>query len=118
MVKRSIFFVNLLITCLLLASCSITQYKCTDPLGCLVIPSGSPVVIGAILATSGPLNPVGTACMDGIAKVVKDKGAVLGNYILLDRYGTDGSPESARAAATTLATDPLLLAVVGPTLNG
>lgn len=108
----------LLVTSLLLVSCSIASYKCIDPLGCLEIPTGSPVVIGVILTTNGHLSPVGIACMESIENMIKDKKNVLGHPILLDRYATDGTPESARLEATDMATDPALLAVVGPSLSG
>jgi len=118
MTVRPIHYAVLLVTGLLLVSCSITSYKCIDPLGCLEIPTGSPVVIGVILAANGPLSPLGTACLESIETVVKDRKTLLGHPILLDTYATDGTPESARTAATDLATDPALLAVIGPSLSG
>jgi ABC-type branched-subunit amino acid transport system substrate-binding protein len=107
----------LLVTSLLLISCSMVSYKCIDPLGCAEIPTGSPVVIGVILATNGHLSPLGTACLDSIEEVIKDRQTILGHPLLLDSYATDGTPESARRAATDLATDPTLLAVIGPSLS-
>jgi len=118
MTIRSIHYAVVLVISLLLVSCSTASYNCIDPLGCLEIPTGSPVVIGVILTTNGHLSPVGTACMESIEKVIKDKKTVLGHPILLDRYATDGSPESARTEATDMATNPDLLAVVGPSLSG
>jgi len=118
MTGRIRLFAILLVPSLVLISCSIAPYKCTDPLGCLEIPAGSPVRIGAILATDGPMHQVGTACMDGIVYVIKNKKTVLGHVIELEQYSTDGTPESAVTSATEMATDPTLLAVIGPSLNG
>ena len=100
---------------LLLVSCDAAQYQCLDPLGCLEIPPGSPIVIGAILATNGEQGSVGMEALQSVEQAVEDKDELLGHPIQLMRYGTDCTADSARAAATTFATAPDLLAVIGPT---
>ena len=114
---RSILFIVLLVPSLLLAACSLLPYRCIDPLGCVEIPAGSPVVVGVLLASNGEPGPVGTACLESIEKVIADQEFLLGHPILLERFATDGTPESARTEATEMATDPALLAVVGPSLS-
>ena len=109
--------VLLMVASLLLASCSLAPYQCTDPLGCLEIPPGSPVRIGAILATEGAMRPVGRACMEIIASIIKNKKMVLGHPLELEQYSTDGTPEDALASATEMVSDPALLAVIGPSLS-
>jgi ABC-type branched-subunit amino acid transport system substrate-binding protein len=104
----------LLTISLLLDSCSATLYECTDPLGCLEIPPGSPLVIGAILATSGQNGPVGTESLQAVEKVVADKDILFGHTLKLYHYGTDCTAESARTAATEFATYQELSAVIGP----
>jgi ABC-type branched-subunit amino acid transport system substrate-binding protein len=99
---------------LLLASCSEASYKCTDPLGCLEISPGSPVIIGTILATNGQKGSIGTASLQSIQKATANR-KLLGHPIALDSYVTDCSAESARTAATNLAIDPGVLAIIGPT---
>jgi branched-chain amino acid transport system substrate-binding protein len=118
MPKRSILLTVLLTPSLLLASCGLLPYRCIDPLGCLEIPPGSPVVLGVLLASNGEPGPVGIACLESIEKVIAGQETILGHPILLERYATDGTPESARTEATDMATDPALLAVVGPSLRG
>ena len=115
MARRSTITVIYLTISMLLASCSMAAYKCHDPLGCMEIPPGSPVVVGAILATNGTLSPIGTASLQSIKEVITTKGEILGHSIELVHYGTDCTIISAQIAATNLATDPDLLAVVGPT---
>jgi hypothetical protein len=104
----------LLTISLLLVSCSATSYECTDPLGCLEIPPGSPLVIGAILATSGQNGSVGTESLQAVEKALADKDMLLGHTLNLYHYGTDCTAESARTAATEFATYPELSAVIGP----
>ena len=103
---------------LLLASCGAAPYECTDPLGCLEISSGSPLVIGTLLATYGEQNPVGIKSLASVEKAVADQDELLGHPIQLIRIGTDCTSDSARSAATEFATNPDLSAVIGPTCAG
>ncbi len=100
---------------LLLVSCAAAPYECTDPLGCLEISPGSPVVIGAILATTGEQGPAGNESLQGVEKAAADKDELLGHPIQLLRTGTDCTADSARAAATEFATYADLSVVIGPT---
>lgn len=100
---------------LLMVSCAAPPYECTDPLGCLEIPPGSPVAIGTILATNGEMGPVGTESLQRVQKVLTEKDILLDHPIRLYRYGTDCTTDSARDAATEFATYPDLAAVIGPT---
>jgi ABC-type branched-subunit amino acid transport system substrate-binding protein len=112
--KRLFTTILLLTISLLPASCAAASYNCTDPLGCLEIPPGSPVVIGAILATSGQNGPVGTESLQVVEKAVADKDTLLGHSIKLYRLGTDCTADSAREAATEFATYAELSALLGP----
>ncbi len=113
--KRRFAAAALLTISLLLVSCAAAPYECTDPLGCLEISPGSPVVIGAILANTGEQGPAGNASLQGVEKAVADKVELLGHPIQLLRYGTDCTTDSARVAATEFATYADLSAVIGPT---
>jgi ABC-type branched-subunit amino acid transport system substrate-binding protein len=101
--------------CLVLVSCEAAAYQCNDPLGCLEIPPGSPVVIGAILATSGHYGSIGTESLQEVEKAVSEKDMLLSHSIKLYQYGTDCTAASAREAATEFATYAELIAVIGPT---
>jgi ABC-type branched-subunit amino acid transport system substrate-binding protein len=100
---------------LVLTACAAAAYQCNDPLGCQEIPPDSPVVIGAILATSGQNGPVGTEALQVVEKAIADKDVLLGHSIKLYHYGTDCTADSAREAATEFATYVELTAVLGPT---
>jgi ABC-type branched-subunit amino acid transport system substrate-binding protein len=103
---------------LLLVSCGAAPYKCIDPLGCLEISPGSPVVIGTILATMGERGSGGTEALMSVEKAVADKDELLGHPIQILRYGTDCTADSARVAATEFAANPDLSAVIGPSCTG
>jgi ABC-type branched-subunit amino acid transport system substrate-binding protein len=108
----------LLAVSLMLVSCDLSSGKCIDPLGCWEIPPNSPIEIGTILTTNGHLSSNGTACLASISVVVKGRRSIFNHPIELENYATDGTPESAREAATAFATNPQLLAVIGPSLTG
>jgi ABC-type branched-subunit amino acid transport system substrate-binding protein len=112
MKKLSLFFLAVILT---LAACGPTAYTCTDPLGCVEIPSGDPIVIGTLLATTGPSGPTGTASQEAVEKAIADRGPLFSHPLDLDRSGTDCTADSARTAATGLALNPDLVAVIGPT---
>ncbi|MGZ6346758.1 MAG: hypothetical protein ACXWNC_04205 [Anaerolineales bacterium] len=105
----------LLLINLLIVSCGPALYDCIDPLGCLEITPGSPVVIGAILATIGEQRPIGTISLLSVEKAVADKGDLLGHSIHLITYGTDCTADSAITGATEFATYTDLSAAIGPT---
>ena len=107
--------VAFLILSLLLVACSADHYKCNDPLGCLEISSGCPIVIGSLLETFGEQNPVGIKTLEGVRKAVADQDELLGHPIELISYGMECTAESTWSAATEFSTNPKLLAVIGPT---
>jgi branched-chain amino acid transport system substrate-binding protein len=104
---------------LLLAACSspLRSYGCTDPLGCLEIPAGGPVVIGTLLATTGDYAPIGLDSQRGVELAVAEQGDLFGHEISLTHQSTDCTEANARLAAIRLAEDPLLVAVIGPTCS-
>jgi hypothetical protein len=114
MKKLASVTVFLLTISLLLASCTTFSYQCNDPLGCLEISPDSPLVIGAILATSGDNGSAGTASLQMVEEAVAKKDLLLGHPLKLYHYGTDCTVDSVREAATQFATYPELSAVVGP----
>ncbi len=104
----------LLLPICLAAACSRTETQCTDPLGCLEIPPKGKIVIGTILATTGDQGLIGTASLAAIQGWAGNH-TLLGHPVRVDRQGTDCTVASARVAATELAIDPGMTAVIGPT---
>ena len=104
-----------MILCLVLASCRSVSYQCTDPLGCLEVPAGEPVVIGALVTVFGRPGAAGLQFLEEIRSAIKEQDQILGHEIDLAWQGDDCSSENAGLAATQLARTPDLLAVIGPT---
>lgn len=113
--SKKMKFPALLILCLLISSCNSDVYECTDPIGCLEIPAGEPVVIGALVTVFGRQGAAGLQVLEEIRFAIKDQDQVLGHAIELAWQGDDCSREDARLAATRLTRTPDLIAVIGPT---
>ena len=105
----------LLTISLLLVSCGGAPYECTDPLGCVEISPGSPVVVGALLTVYGSQGGTGLQALDEIETAIEETGQILGHDIELTWQGTDCTEENARLSAALLARTSNLLAVIGPT---
>jgi len=103
------------LTIFALSACAVPAYTCTDPLGCLEIPSGSPVVIGLLYTSEGPNASFGLDALEQVEQAIEAKEFLLGHEIDLIREGTDCTAEGDREAATRLARTSNLLAVIGPT---
>jgi branched-chain amino acid transport system substrate-binding protein len=87
---------------------------CTDPLGCVEVAAGDPIKIGYALVTAGPNASLGEDSVRGIEIAVDDLGGeILGHPIEIVGEDTGCSPEGGQAAATKLASDTSLVAVVG-----
>jgi branched-chain amino acid transport system substrate-binding protein len=87
---------------------------CTDPLGCVEIAAGDPIKIGYALVTAGPNSSLGEDSVRGIEIAVDDLGGeILGHPIEIVGEDTGCSPEGGQAAATKLASDTSLVAVIG-----
>ena len=99
---------------LLSTACSPHPYTCTDPLGCLEISPGSPVVIGLLYTSTGPYSQTGSDTLAQVEQAITDRGTLLGHEIGLIREGSDCTPEGVFKAATRLALHGELIAVIQP----
>ena len=87
---------------------------CTDALGCVEVAAGDPIKIGYALVTAGPNSALGEDSVRGMEIAVDDMGGeLLGHPIEIVGEDTGCSPEGGQAAATKLASDTSLVAVVG-----
>lgn len=99
---------------LLSTACSPHRYTCTDPLGCLEISPGSPVVIGLLYTSTGPYSQTGSDMLAQVEQAITNRGTLLGHEIDLIREGSDCTPEGVFKAATRLALHGELIAVIQP----
>lgn len=107
----------LMVVTVLLSACgpkAASTYKCTDPLGCVVVEKGAPIRIAYALVVEGPDASLGTDSKRGIEIQIDDRGGkLLGHPIELVGENTGCNAEGGQAAATKLSTDKSIAAIVG-----
>jgi ABC-type branched-subunit amino acid transport system substrate-binding protein len=92
--------------------------ECTDPAGCVRIGPDEPVHIGYLLYLSGPGGNLGAVAVHGIEMAVEAKRQILGHPIRLMAEDSGCDPDSGLRAADVLASNPRILAVIGPMCSG
>ncbi len=108
------FFV--LAAALVLAACApaVAPFQCTDKLGCVDIAPNEPVHIAYSFVTSGANSSLGQDTVYGAELAVDDAGGkVLGHDIKFDGQDSQCSGEGGQTAATKLAADKTIVAIIG-----
>jgi len=96
-----------------LAACGATAYECPDEFGCVEVPEGEPLHIAYSFVLSGADESLGTDTKRGVEMAAEAKGQVLGHDILVTGEDSLCSAEGGQTAATKLAADPTIVAIVG-----
>jgi branched-chain amino acid transport system substrate-binding protein len=104
---------------------SVTQSPMSDPVGIVTIDPGEPIRLATLLATSGEAEDVGIDSMRGVEMAVDfldgafdgKPGTLLGHPIELVDRDEACDPDTARAAARSLAADRQIVAVIGTTCS-
>lgn len=86
---------------------------CDDPLGCVVIAPGEPLRLASALVIAGPNETLGIDSQTGVEVAIQQKGELLGHPIELQPEDDGCSAEGGQTAATKIASDPSIVAVVG-----
>lgn len=86
---------------------------CDDALGCVTVAAGDPIRIASALVIAGPNESLGTDSQHGVEIAIKDRGDVAGHPVELQAEDDGCSAEGGQTAATKIASDPTIVAVVG-----
>ncbi|HEX7593015.1 MAG TPA: ABC transporter substrate-binding protein, partial [Anaerolineae bacterium] len=90
------------------------KFSCTDKLGCVDIGPTDPVHIAYAFVTSGDNSTLGLDTKYGAELAIDDAGGkVLGHAIKFDGQDSGCSAEGGQAAATKIAADKTVVAVIG-----
>lgn len=90
------------------------QPELTDELGVVEVGQGEPILIGYMLVIEGPDAALGTDALRGAEIAVEDRGGqLLGHPVQLVGENDGCSAEGGQAAATKLAANPKIVAVIG-----
>lgn len=87
--------------------------ECTDALGCVVVAAGEPIKLASVLVISGPNEQLGTDSQRGVEIAIHDRGEVAGHPVELQANDGQCSAEGGQTAATKVAADEQVVAVVG-----
>ncbi len=92
----------------------VSNYKCTDKLGCVEVAKGDPIKIAVMAVLSGPNASLGEDTVHGVEIAVDDLGGkIFGHPIELDKEDSQCSPEGGQAAAQKVAADKSIVGVIG-----
>jgi branched-chain amino acid transport system substrate-binding protein len=102
------------LACMTTAGWAATVGPVTDPIGVLTIPKGAPIVIGGMWVISGPDTALGTDSKRGAEIAFKEAGdKILGHPIKFLVEDDQCNAEGGQTAATKLAANPAMVAVLG-----
>jgi ABC-type transport system substrate-binding protein len=118
--KRIFGLLSLLIVAVLVATGAMPtleakaqEGECDDPLGCVVVAAGDPIKLASALVIAGPNESLGTDSQRGVEIAIADRGQVAGHEVELQAEDDGCSAEGGQTAATRIASDPDVVAVVG-----
>jgi len=86
---------------------------CDDPLGCVTVASGDPINLASALVIAGPNASLGLDSQYGVEVAIKDRGEVAGHPVELTPEDDGCSAEGGQTAATKIASNDNIVAVVG-----
>lgn len=105
----------LILLATMLAACNIggPSYECDDEFGCVEVCGEDPIRIAYSFVISGPDESLGTDTKRGVEMAAEAKGEIMGHAIEVVGEDSLCSAEGGQAAATKLAADPKVVAVIG-----
>jgi branched-chain amino acid transport system substrate-binding protein len=116
---KRLFFVLALLALLVGFSVPALAQECADELGCIVVGADDPIVVGAMLTTSGATSFLGEDSQGGIELAIQGRdGMLLGRDIELVVEDSLCSAEGGQAAAQRVAADETIVGVVGTNCSG
>lgn len=91
---------------------------CADPLGCVEVGPGEPVIVAALQVLSGELKTIGLDQLRGVELAVEARGGrLLGHPIALASEDSHCSKEGGATSALKIAANPKVVGVIGPTCS-
>jgi branched-chain amino acid transport system substrate-binding protein len=90
-----------------------TEGECADPLGCVDIAAGAPIKLAYMLVVAGSDQALGIDSRRGVELAMDDVPEVLGHPVELIGEDSACTAEGGQAAATKLAADKTIVAVIG-----
>jgi len=86
---------------------------CDDPLGCVTVAAGDPIRIASALVIAGPNETLGIDSQTGVEVAINEQGELMGHPVELQAEDGACSAEGGQTAATKIASDDSIVAVIG-----
>jgi len=116
---KRLFFVLTLLALLVAFSVPAFAQDCDDELGCVVVGADEPIVVGAMLTTSGATSYLGADSQGGIElAILAWDSMVLDHEIELVVEDSLCSAEGGQAASQRIAADETIVGVIGTNCSG
>ncbi len=91
---------------------------CTDPLGCVEVASGDPILLASALVITGPNADLGQDSQRGAEIAIAMRGDVMGHPVELQAEDDGCNAEGGQTAGTKIAANPQIVGVIGTSCSG
>ncbi len=92
--------------------------ECTDPLGCVEVAAGDPILLASANSISGDTADLGTDIQRGVEVAIAKRGELLGHTVELQKEDDGCNAEGGQTAATKIVANPQVVGVIGTTCSG
>ncbi|MCA9970802.1 MAG: branched-chain amino acid ABC transporter substrate-binding protein [Anaerolineales bacterium] len=118
--KRKFLFVLLMsLMALVLVACGGgAALECDDPIGCVEVAPGDPIVIASALVISGPDAQLGLDSQYGVEIALDFQGELLGHPLELQPEDDGCVAEQGQAAAQKIVSNPQIVGAIGTSCSG
>jgi branched-chain amino acid transport system substrate-binding protein len=104
----------LLLSALVLGACQqAAPLECTDEIGCVSLGPDDPIHLAYMLTVTGATAPLGEDSLGGIEIALADRPMIHDHEITLTGEDSGCSAEGGQTAATKVAADPTVVAIIG-----
>ncbi len=105
MTRKVLLLLLVLTAVLVLSACGGESLECDDPLGCVEVAPGDPILLASSLVVSGPNTELGLDSQWGVELAIDFREEILGHAIELqaedDGCSAEGGQTSARRSFPT-----------------
>jgi branched-chain amino acid transport system substrate-binding protein len=112
-------FAVLLLVAMALGACQqAAPLECTDEIGCVELAPDDPIHLAYMLTVTGATATLGEDSLGGIEIALGERPEIEGHEVTLSGEDSGCSPEGGQTAATRVASDPTVVAIVGTNCSG
>ncbi len=97
---------------------SADELVCNDPIGCVEIAPGDPILLASALVISGPNTELGLDSQYGVELAIDFRGDVLGHPVQLQPEDDGCSAEGGQTSAQKIVSNRQIVAMIGTSCSG